>query len=385
MEKGKIAIPPKEGTSIKEETTPFELGAYTIFAGENNAGKTHLLKSIEEKIGEEKVIYIPAEEINAEEQIKISAANDPMRATISKLVDITIESMPNVDYEKINGLFENIKNTFNSFKLEGVALQMSQREFTREDVKKAVHDSVVKKVLEAKILDRYDASRDPLELDISSASQGTQRVIIASIIQELKKIRISGEEIYILFEEPEIYLHPKLKQNLYNALRVLSEQNIKVVISTHDPYFIELGKGQKIYEVFRNPDKKHSTDVKEVTNKDGVLGYRSEAEINYSIFGLVSNTYYLELYEKLVSLFEESEERCESCKKSSRSQYNSLNEWLLKKKARTVEGDKNNTRLSKLRYVIGHKSKDSQKYVVEKEDIDEAIKFISLRRKEAKD
>lgn len=300
----KITIPPQEDSSIAENIDEIDLGSYTIFAGENNAGKTHLMNAIREKIVEDKVgkiIYIPAEKISAEEQMKTGAASDPMRSAIAELINITVDSMPNIEYEKITELFDNISKTFNGFNVVGAELQLTQKKFTESDVKKSIHDAVVKKVLEAKVIDTYDESEDSLLLAVGNASQGTQRLIVASVIQELGKVGVSDDEIFILFEEPEIYLHPRLKRSLYDSLFALShsqDSKISVIVSTHDPYFIELGSEQKIYEVFRNPEKNHSTDVREIEGGVGVLDYRSDAEINYLIFDVVSTDYLLQLYQK---------------------------------------------------------------------------------------
>ncbi len=300
----KITISPQKDSSITEKIDGIDLAPYTIFAGENNAGKTHLMNAIQKKIKESKagkVIYIPAEKINAEEQMKTSAISDPMHSAIAELINITVKSMPKINYKEITELFSSISETFKNFDVIGAELQLTQKKLTKDDVKKSIHDAVVKKVLEAKVLDTHDKSKDSSPLAIGDASQGTQRLIVASVIQELGKVGVSDDEIFILFEEPEIYLHPRLKKSLYEALSTLSRSknnNINIIISTHDPYFIELGSGQKIYEVFRNPEKNYSTDVKEMEDKFGVLNYRSDAEINYLIFGVVSTDYFLQLYQK---------------------------------------------------------------------------------------
>ena len=67
-----IKIPPQENSSITKEIK-FELGKYTIFAGENNAGKTNLMKALKSVLPEEQTIYIPAEKIQAQEHLKTAA------------------------------------------------------------------------------------------------------------------------------------------------------------------------------------------------------------------------------------------------------------------------------------------------------------------------
>src|SRR3990172_8839501 len=88
-----IVIPAQLDNSIKKHIS-VELGDYTVFAGENNTGKTNLIKGMLSVIGEDKTIYIPAEQINALLQIKTSAKEDPMKDAISKLFNIVLTEMP---------------------------------------------------------------------------------------------------------------------------------------------------------------------------------------------------------------------------------------------------------------------------------------------------
>ncbi len=73
--------------------------------------------------------------------------------------------------------------------------------------------------------------------------QGTQRLVILSILKAytdllLERSIISDNLTLIVFEEPEVYLHPKLKKELNNVLRKIGNTtNHQVIITTHDPYF----------------------------------------------------------------------------------------------------------------------------------------------------
>lgn len=374
----KITIPFQEKSSITEEIKDLELGSYTILAGENNSGKTNIIKGIYSQLGEEKVIYIPAERIDANDAIKNSASGDPMRAAISKLLNIVLEG--NVKIEGgLNNFLESIKQNFDSFEIEKTSLLLNPEDFETEDMLDMLRESIAAKILKPKVLDKYGSDK---KIDIKSVGQGIQRIIIAAVIQEIGKLRLSGREIILLFEEPEIYLHPRLKEKLYQSLLKLSQQpNVTIMVTTHDPYFVELGREHKIYRVFRDPDSAtNATKCKPFEHdKDGYLGYRSHSEINHLIFGVVSDTYLLELYEKLLSYFKGGE-NCPTCGKPNPSQYHMLNEWLKSKEAVMVTSSE--PRLSKLRYVIGHKNEGANEYVLQDNDIREAIKFIKLRQSE---
>ena len=110
---------------------------------------------------------------------------------------------------------------------------------------------------------------------------------------------MSDQKTCIVFEEPEIYLHPKLKQDLYSFLSEIANDhlsNVMVIMTTHDPYFIDLASQFKIYKTFRDSTKNYSTQIIEIKN-NRYLNYDSSSEINYLIFGVPTPSYFLELYE----------------------------------------------------------------------------------------
>ena len=291
-----ITIKPQENSSIKKEI-PLNLNGYTVFAGENNSGKTNLIKGIISEIGEDKIIYIPAENIHAPEVVKTGAISDPMRDAVSKLLNIVIGDMPKIE-GGFEDLFKKIETSFDSFEVPNTNLKLSPKPYTKSNFEKILKDEIAKKILDYKILDNHYDSETPLSFD--SVGQGIQRLIIATIIQEIGKTRVSGDELIILFEEPEIYLHPKLKEKLFESLLTLSGQpNVNIIITTHDPYFIQLSRDKDIYHVLRDTDG--ATEVKTIKNKTLPEEWRSFAEINYKVFNVNAEDYLNELYGYLES------------------------------------------------------------------------------------
>ena len=121
---------------------------------------------------------------------------------------------------------------------------------------------IIIKVTKAIVKDLYDSDIDDVEL--KNIGTGTRRMIVTALIRYYAHAKIKNDEKTLLvFEEPEVYLHPRWKKGLYESLFKLSAiENKKVLITTHDPYFIELGKDQKIYQVYRDLDKKDATAIK---------------------------------------------------------------------------------------------------------------------------
>jgi ABC-type cobalamin/Fe3+-siderophores transport system ATPase subunit len=352
-----ITVLSQENSSVGKEI-PIKLSNYTIFAGENNSGKTNLIKALIAKIGIDKVIYIPAERINALAEVKTTAKEDPMRDAISKLLSIVLSSEPTIS-GGFSVLFKNIETTFRSFSVLKTDLKLDPKVFEKSELEKILKDSIAARILDYSVLDKYYGKNMKITLD--SVGQGIQRLIITAIIQEIGKIRTAGPQLVILFEEPEIYLHPKLKEKLHDSLVSLSSQpNIKVVLTTHDPYFIELASDKRIYHVLR--DKDGFTYVEEVKGKSLPKDWRSFNEINYLVFGVGGLDYLNELYG-----FLESE----------------LGDWIdvdnelakkeVQDKQRQKLGDKKMTMTSYIRHEIHHKTNET-KY--EPKDIDVGIENL---------
>jgi len=84
---------PNQDNSIMEEI-PLILGDYTIFAGENNSGKTNLIKGIKKELEnfDLHIIYIPAEKVIAEKEIDTNTQQDFLRTAIIELINVNFDS-----------------------------------------------------------------------------------------------------------------------------------------------------------------------------------------------------------------------------------------------------------------------------------------------------
>lgn len=304
LPKDYITIKEQSKSSIIKEIPNLGLGSFTIFAGENNAGKTKLVRAIGDELRAKKinVIDIPAERVLAAAEIKTGADGDPFKRAISDLIEVSFDSKQSLS-NLVDDIDKQTQNEFSQYKVENTDIAINMKGAQDEDYIKAIKDTYVKKLIESiTIKDKY-CNKDGIKPE--DVGQGTERLIVASLLKYLgdKRAKVSGsKQTYIIFEEPEIYLHPKLKKTLYDTLTNLAtdeDNNIQIIITTHDPQFIELGRDFHIYKVFRDPDKdKGATQVIPVKDK-GLLEYDSSAEINYLVFGLVTKTYVIELYEKL--------------------------------------------------------------------------------------
>jgi len=371
----------KEKDSCIQKDLKFELGNYTIFAGENNSGKTSLVRAIyrHKDIKDYKKIHIPAEHIQPQnEETKNSAAKTEfyklLKSILGPLFDKKILEELIKKFDKSPEKKKFVQGVNDILKEFGV----NEKKFDIKISDDELEEDFIIKITKAFVKDLYKT--DIEEVDFNNIGMGTQRLIVAALIRYYEEQKIEEDEkLFVIFEEPEVYLHPKWKKELYKSLyKLSSRENTKVLITTHDPYFIELGKRQKIYRIFRNPDEKDTTDREEKDNNK-ILNYDSDSEINYQIFDIPSKTYFLELYEYLVSFFQTTNEDGKDVSIST------TNKWIIEQnKSGKVEvqfednDTKSNPLVSKLRFQLAHPRKETE----EGENIDG--EYIKERIKELK-
>ncbi len=75
---------------------------------------------------------------------------------------------------------------------------------------------------------------------------GTQRALILSLLQALAELETSdkaGKGLLLLFEEPEIYLHPEMCRKMRDTLITISRRkDSQVICTTHSPVFLDLAE-----------------------------------------------------------------------------------------------------------------------------------------------
>jgi len=297
-----IEIKKQPKTSITKDIGIINLEQITIFAGNNNSGKTHLINAISKELENKaiNVAHIPSERVLVETELKTGNEKDPLRASLGDLVDFAFDSSSSLS-SNVDDISVILPAEFTQYGVENINITIKTGTPTDEEYKKALRDVHIKKLIDSVLVSDKYVDKD--DITPSKVGQGTQRIIIVALIRYLQRKKVekmgrASNPTFILFEEPEIYLHPKMKSNLYTLIHAIANDtslNTKVILTTHDPYFIDLGRNTKIYKVFRDPKNDFSTKVSDI-QKD-MLPYPSSAEINFIVFDQVSPTYFIELYE----------------------------------------------------------------------------------------
>lgn len=382
-----ITLTPMPNSSVTEPIS-IELGDYTILAGENNSGKTSIINAVikaQKNIKELKdyrTIFIPADRIQPDQELKASAKTDPFYVAIAELLAPIFDT----------SIMDKLKTDFAAKKeelIKGVNKILSESgvDDTQLDVKlDDMSETTAIKLAKAFAKDLYPTDVD--EVELTKVGTGAQRMILAALIRYYATSKVAagkGEKTLLVLEEPELCLHPRWKEKLREALERLVKDGVTVLITTHDPFFVKFEEANKIYEVRRDP-KTGATQIEEQTESP-LLGYRSDAEINYLIFHVASPTYFLELYEYLYSCFGSAPRMCDhgahelvcaDCKKAIAGKtQKALNDWVA-----TQYPSGKVPELSKIRNNLGHPgaTKPSDKDI--REGIERLRELIPNRAKE---
>ena len=255
----------KENKSIESGFCLKDIKPINIIIGKNGSGKTNLFEAIEAEYENKEdtiVVYIKANEVNLSEYAKTSADSSNLIKQLSSILKIL-----NFDIKLDKKTQDIVDNVFGSTKA-------NIKEFVDDiDLDPKLGNNIKYEWVARSLLTSIwakDCGQDMKKL--SDLAQGHQRIIIASLLKAFAEEKIKSKKesnIIILFEEPEIYLHPSLKSKMKEILWDMSEK-FQVFISTHDPYFIFIEDGVKRYSLYKENGitKVHEDDkIKDIVDE----------------------------------------------------------------------------------------------------------------------
>jgi len=225
-----------------------------IFAYENGTLSNNFFygaKNISQaKLGT--IIYIPAVS-KIDESLKTSGPS-PFRKILNFVINKIIQKSRS--YDTLREAFEKFNKNFKNESVDGISISRLIEEINKEidgwgvkfgiNVKPIEIDEIVKNLISHYMEDESLGK----ELNINLFGQGLQRHLIYTIIklsskytsrtfEKANKKDFSPDFTLILFEEPEVFLHPSQQERLNVDLDKLSElEDTQVIITTHSPIFV---------------------------------------------------------------------------------------------------------------------------------------------------
>ncbi|MBB6062803.1 putative ATP-dependent endonuclease of OLD family [Thermosipho japonicus] len=198
------------------------------------------------------VIYIPAIS-KIDESLKTSGPS-PFRKVLNFVINKIIQKSRS--YDTLGEAFEKFNKNFKNETVDGISISKLIEEINKEidgwgvkfgiNVKPIEIDEIVKTLISHYMEDENLGE----ELSINLFGQGLQRHLIYTIIklsskytsktfEKTNKKDFSPDFTLLLFEEPEVFLHPSQQERLNVELDKLSElEDTQVIITTHSPIFV---------------------------------------------------------------------------------------------------------------------------------------------------
>ncbi len=112
---------------------------------------------------------------------------------------------------------------------------------------------------------------EEIDTDLAYQGSGVQRALAYALLESNAHQHAErGEErrsIIVLYEEPELYIHPHLMRRLKSVLVSRSELNgFQVICSTHSPFLVDIGNNPESLKLMRK-DQNGDRTITEVTSQ----------------------------------------------------------------------------------------------------------------------
>ncbi len=225
-----------------------ELGDITVIAGENNSGKTNFMRVVAgetkakskffsdtTEVNDVVVHYIPAEVIVGDSEIGTAKKSLVFSALKGFVSDKTIFSIKKDKESELNEDIEALTDIVNAVdaKLININKGTSIRTTIEEEVPMG---TILENLISFVPLDFVGGKTHK---KFEELGQGMQRLVIVTFLLVMAEKQPDKRNHIVLIEEPEAYLHPKLKIEVNRMLKelVANNERYQVVLTTHDPYF----------------------------------------------------------------------------------------------------------------------------------------------------
>jgi len=178
------------------------------------------------------------------------------------------------EYQK---LLEAVKNLEKKLKSEG-ADQLPEVRKLAEELSSRLSDLITAKVslgLDTPDAEKFIGANTILKLDDGAATRialqghGLQRALVFAMLEVLAAQRALSEgrtrRTVLLFEEPELFIHPHLMRRLKEILEKIARRgDWQVIISTHSPFLVDVAEDPCSLVIHQRPDPKASPTVKQL-------------------------------------------------------------------------------------------------------------------------
>lgn len=233
-----------------------------ILIGESNKGKTSILKSLSAILGKYEIQNSDFKNENMEIEIKIKYFEKTSGFCTFKLLKRLGEESKYfiLNHGKEKELrFDEVKNKL--FTINGIII--TSKDIGVYNALCQIRDIFILENNESKIVKELESKIQYLKDNF--LSQSLQRKVLFSFFKnilddiEYYKNNLNGklDNLFFIFEEPELHLSPQRSREMYSLLIKLSEIGVQIVMETHSSYFVGLKQYKSICLI-----KKIKNDIK---------------------------------------------------------------------------------------------------------------------------
>lgn len=266
----------KNWKSINETHIEFE--NFLLFIGQSNHGKSNILSAIllffDKITFKNKHSYhmnIPTELIITFDSLKLKELN-AFKSIKNSEDEIVIKKVLTADkkeyFYKKNNEFHPLSRHLEYYIRENIEI-IFVPSFSASSNKTIldIYEKIIlvisnnnKLAYVEKLIEKLDLEMQYLEERY--ASRGLQREVMFRIMRRIASVTKStrynllGNTI-IMYEEPELYLHPQAERELHSVMTNISRYGGQIYVTTHSSSFIELNNYKSICLVRKNHDGTH--------------------------------------------------------------------------------------------------------------------------------
>ena len=222
------------------------------------------------------IIYIPASR-NFDYQLQ----NNSEWSFLGKIIKQFNELFPNDNLEGLKTKFEEVKSKLETekFKKFESSFKSSFKEHvlpTENDVDigfKAFNPKNYYKTIEI-IPKEYGAIKD-----LDQMGDGMKNLIFMALLRAYAE-NFPKSTIFLI-EEPELFLHPQGRLDLFNIFKNLAEKGTQIIYCTHSQEFIDIEHFSSIARVTKiNNEKDHHTELIQIKEMDFLSKWKAETGIS---------------------------------------------------------------------------------------------------------
>ena len=117
---------------------------------------------------------------------------------------------------------------------------------------------------------------DSVSKNIDQIGDGMKNLIFLSLLRAYAKT--FPKSSIFLIEEPELFLHPQARSDLFELFKRLAINGSQIIYTTHSQEFINIGDITSIGKIFKNHNSEPNTEIKQIDDQELSSAWRENTK-----------------------------------------------------------------------------------------------------------